>query len=185
MPLFWPVTTMYGPSMFCHWLKRLNLLVSPFLFFVCNLTLIKYMVPGQHGRHGLSVLSLVAREDGKHSIVTVPIHQLKTGARSVLVKVSIIWLARELNFSFFKFIKYFNSAPVECPDCSRKCKTGTLSSDCTRCTCEDHIITGYIRDEQNNPIAGASIYKYGHYDLVAQTDRVGRYRFVSGFFQTI
>ena len=68
------------------------------------------------------------------------------------------------------------SAQVDCPDCKRQCDRGTLSADCTRCTCEDHVITGFIRDEQNNPIAGASIYKYGHYDLVAQTDRGGRYR---------
>ena len=72
-------------------------------------------------------------------------------------------------------IIYFR-ASVACPDCSRKCETGTLSKDCTRCTCEDHEITGVIRDEQENPIAGAALYKYGHYDKVGETDRGGRYR---------
>ena len=68
------------------------------------------------------------------------------------------------------------SARVDCPDCSRKCERGTLSADCTKCTCEDHIITGKVVDEDGNPIVGAGIYKYGHYDLLMNTDRLGLYK---------
>ena len=68
------------------------------------------------------------------------------------------------------------SAPIECPDCNRVCEMGTLNKECTKCTCEDHIITGTVYDEQSNPIVGASLYKFGHYDKLGVTDRVGKYR---------
>lgn len=68
------------------------------------------------------------------------------------------------------------SAAIECPDCNRVCEMGTLNKECTKCTCEDHIITGTVYDEQSNPIVGASLYKFGHYDKLGVTDRVGKYR---------
>ena len=55
--------------------------------------------------------------------------------------------------------------------------SGTLNSDCTKCTCEDHVIMGTVFDENEAPVAGASIYKYGHYDKLGETDRLGQYRY--------
>ena len=34
------------------------------------------------------------------------------------------------------------SASAGCPNCDRICTYGTLNADCTKCTCEDHVIEG-------------------------------------------
>lgn len=68
------------------------------------------------------------------------------------------------------------SAKIECPDCNRQCFKGTLNEQCTKCTCEHHIITGTVTDSDGNPLKSASIYKLGHYDKLAETDRTGKFR---------
>ena len=69
-------------------------------------------------------------------------------------------------------------AELDCPDCSRKCPvgSGTLNADCTKCTCEHHEIQGIVQDTEGNPIFEAGIYKLGHYDQLAKTDRAGKFR---------
>ena len=64
----------------------------------------------------------------------------------------------------------------ECPDCNRICSFGTLSKDCTKCTCEHHVVTGKITDENGNVIINAVIYKLGHYDALGKTKNDGTFR---------
>lgn len=71
---------------------------------------------------------------------------------------------------------YYFRAVNDCPDCNRKCIRGTISADCTRCTCEHHVITGKVLDGNSNPINGANIYKLGYYDVLAKTTQSGQFR---------
>ncbi|CAG5109469.1 Oidioi.mRNA.OKI2018_I69.chr2.g4002.t1.cds [Oikopleura dioica] len=49
------------------------------------------------------------------------------------------------------------NARIECPDCGKKCAFGSLNKDCTKCTCENHTVTGKVSDSTGQPIIGASI----------------------------
>ncbi|CBY13851.1 unnamed protein product [Oikopleura dioica] len=74
------------------------------------------------------------------------------------------------------------NAEKKCPDCSRKCEFGSLNKDCTKCTCEDHRVTGKVSDSSGQAIAGASIRRKDYFiqtlaysDFNAQDDDSGNF----------
>ena len=137
------------------------------------------MVSGLNGQSGHSVPSRVVKVPA-HRYDIVLNRRQRMEEMIVLGRIFTIQLAGESHTADTLLGQNGNtfvlSAPIECPDCNRVCEMGTLNKECTKCTCEDHIITGTVYDEQSNPIVGASLYKFGHYDKLGVTDRVGKYR---------
>ena len=137
------------------------------------------MVSGLNGQSGHNVPSLAVKVLAhRYDIVLSPLPKMEE--MIVLGRIFTIQHAGESHTvktpAIFGHVTHIFSALIECPDCNRVCEMGTLNKECTKCTCEDHIITGTVYDEQSNPIVGASLYKFGHYDKLGVTDRVGKYR---------
>ncbi|CBY37621.1 unnamed protein product [Oikopleura dioica] len=71
------------------------------------------------------------------------------------------------------------NAEKKCPDCSRKCEFGSLNKDCTKCTCEDHRVTGKVSDSSGQAIAGASIRRKDYFiQTLAYSDLNGEFSII-------
>ena len=77
---------------------------------------------------------------------------------------------------FYDGLNLILSVPNLCPDCGRKCARGTLSVDCTTCTCEHHVIQGRVSNAENEPIPDVTLYKQGYHRPLATTDQSGMFR---------
>ena len=84
------------------------------------------------------------------------------------------------------------NAEKKCPDCSRICEFGSLNKvrfnfrfyyrilelqDCTKCTCEDHRVSGKVSDSSGQAISGASIRRKDDFiQTLAFSDFNGEFR---------
>ena len=138
------------------------------------------MEVGRRLSSGQRVRSRAVPVDFEAGSVFAPTHHLRMADWIALARQSRIRLAGltspEAASHLYADFNVVLSVPNLCPDCGRKCSRGSLSADCTTCTCEHHVIEGRVTNAQNQPIPEVTLYKQGYHRPLATTDQSGQFR---------